>query len=112
MPGNGNVPENETLLDSFYFTKGESWRASDDIAQLRRLGSKVNLTVHENQFDATKTMDVKMHMSSGTVINIRYGTEPGRERGRLLRHAARVIAKRAWGDEQRKLQRGEKTATR
>ena len=99
-------------LDSFYFTKSESWRASDDIAQLRRLGSKVNLTVHENQFDATKTMDVKMHMSSGTVINIRYGTESGRERGRLLRHAARLIAKRAWADEQRKLQRGEKTSTR
>ena len=53
-----------------------------------------------------------MHMSSGTVINIRYGTESGRERGRLLRHAARLIAKRAWADEQRKLQRGEKTATR
>ena len=99
-------------LDSFYFTKPESWRASDDIAQLRRLGSKVNLTVHENQFDATKTMDVKMHMISGTVINIRYGTEVGRERGRLLRHAARLIGKRAWGEEQRKLQRGEKTATR
>ena len=99
-------------FDSFYFTKAESWRASDDIAQLRRLGSKVNLTVHENAFDATKTMDVKMHMSSGTIVNIRYGTEPGRERGRLLRHAGRLLAKRAWAEEQHKLQRGEKTSIR
>ena len=99
-------------LDSFYFTKTDSWRTSDDIAQLRRLGSTVNLTVHENQFDATKTMDVKVHMLSGTVINIRYGTEPSRERARLLRHAARLVAKTAWGEEQDALQRGERTVTR
>ena len=99
-------------LDSFYFTKADSWRTSDDIAQLRRLGTKVNMTVHENQFDATKTMDVKVHLLTGTVINIRYGTEPARERGRLLRHAARLLAKRAWGEEQRRLQRGEKTSNR
>ena len=98
--------------DSFYFTKSDSWRTSDDIAQLRRLGSKINLTVHENQFDTTKTMDVKVHMLSGTLINIRYGTDPVRERARLLRHAARVVAKRAWSEEQSALQRGEKTENR
>merc|ERR1712107_710625 len=42
----------------------------------------------------------------------RYGTEPGRERGRLLRHAGRLLAKRAWAEEQHKLQRGEKTSIR
>ena len=57
-------------LDSYYFTKPEVWRYSDDIAQLRRLGSKINLTVHESQSDSSKTMDVKLHLEN-TIINIR-----------------------------------------
>ena len=32
-------------LDSYYFTKPEVWRNSDDSAQLRRLGSMINLTL-------------------------------------------------------------------
>ena len=94
--------------DSFYFTKPDSWKTSDDIAQLRRLGSKVNLTVHESQFDASKTMDVKVHLSS-TVINIRYGTDPLREKARLLRHSARVVIRKAWAREKELIDSGEKT---
>ena len=108
---NSYIVDYETVshgMDSFYFTKPDSWKTSDDIAQLRRLGSKVNLTVHESQFDASKTMDVKVHLSS-TIINIRYGTDPLREKARLLRHSARVVIRKAWAREKELIDRGEKT---
>ena len=66
----------------------------------RRLSSsKINLTVHESQYESSKVMDVRVHLSN-SVLNIRYGTEPGRERTRLVRHAGRVVARRAWAREQ------------
>ena len=44
-------------------------------------------------------MDVRVHLAN-SVLNIRYGSEPGRERTRLVRHAARVLSRRAWSLEQ------------
>ena len=87
-------------LDNFYFTKRDSWKAADDIAQLRRLSSsKINLTVHESQYESSKVMDVRVHLAD-SVLNIRYGTEAGRERARLVKHLGRVLARRAWTREQ------------
>ena len=34
------------------------------------------------------------------MIIFRYGTEPGREKARLMRHALRGLARRAWAREQ------------
>ena len=66
----------------------------------RRLGSsKINLTVQESQFERSAVMDVRIHLTT-SVLNIRYGAEPGRERARLVRHAGRVLARRAWSLEQ------------
>ena len=66
----------------------------------RRLSSnKINLTVHESQFENSKVMDVRVHLAS-SVINIRYGTDPVREKTRLLRHVARTLSRRAWAREQ------------
>ena len=55
--------------------------------------------MHESQYEASKVMDVRVHLAN-SVLNIRYGTEPGRERTRLVRHAARVLARRVWTREQ------------
>ena len=66
----------------------------------RRLSSsKINLTVHESQYENSKVMDVRVHVSN-SVVNIRYGTTPAREKTRLLRHVARVTTRRAWAREQ------------
>ena len=66
----------------------------------RRLSSsKINLTVHESQYENSKVMDVRVHVSN-SVVNIRYGTTPTREKTRLLRHVARVTTRRAWAREQ------------
>ena len=66
----------------------------------RRLSSnKINLTVHESQFENSKVMDVRVHLAN-SVINVRYGTDPVRDKTRLLRHVTRVMTRRAWAREQ------------
>ena len=55
--------------------------------------------MHESQYESSAVMDVKVHLTN-SVLNIRYGAEPGRERTRLLRHAGRLLARRAWSREQ------------
>ena len=62
-------------------------------------GSKINLTVHESSEAGGKVMDVRLRLE-GAAINLRYGTEPAREKARLVRHAARGLARRAWAREQ------------
>jgi len=86
------------VLIVFILPKKKSWTTSDDITQLRRLGSKVNVTAHESQFDANKYIDVKVNLGSVN-INIRYGMDPHQERARLLRHFARIITRNAWAKE-------------
>lgn len=53
--------------DAFYFVKPDTWRASDDRGQLKRLGSQVNTSFHEKDQEMA---DIKIH-NSGTVINLR-----------------------------------------
>ena len=98
--------------DILYFTKPDTWRQADDMAQIRRLGSKVNVTVHENQHDISKSIEVRLVLESGTTVNIRYGTDPEKERARLLRHAARLVTKRAWAEQQQVLGTGGQGAVR
>ena len=55
-----------------YFVKRETWRAGEDISQLRRLGAGVNLTVHESQTEgSSKTIEVRIHLPPSTSVNIR-----------------------------------------
>ena len=52
-------------------------QASEDIGQLRRLGPGLNLTVHDDNNNNNKVVDVRLHVASDkSVINIRYGVEP------------------------------------
>ncbi|KAJ9586714.1 hypothetical protein L9F63_019697, partial [Diploptera punctata] len=100
--------------DVFFFVKEDSWRASDDRGQLKRLGGQVNTTFHEK--DATsgetpvgtgggKVADLKLH-GAGAVVNLRYGTTPEREKQRLLHHAKITAVKKAWHREKEALRNG------
>ena len=42
-------------------------------------GSKINLTVHESSEAGGKVMDLRLRLE-GAAINLRYGTEPDREK--------------------------------
>lgn len=83
-------------IDAFYFVKENIYEASNDIQFLRKLGPSVNLTSHDSQSaDGSVMMDVKVHLEN-TVISLRYGASAETERGRILRHAAKVTVRRAW----------------
>ena len=49
--------------------------------------------------ESSKVMDMRVHLVD-SILNIRYGTEAGRERARLVKHLGRVLARRAWTREQ------------
>ena len=88
--------------DVYFFIKNPIWKSSEDIVQLRRLGPRVNLTMHESETDNSKILDVKVHLLN-TVINVRYGTEADVERIRLLRHSLKATTRRAWIREKARL---------
>ncbi|GIY23375.1 teneurin-m [Caerostris extrusa] len=80
--------------DVFYFVKDKTWRVADDLNQLQRLGTAINTTVHESKPEDMKTdthVDVRVH-SEHAILNIRYGTNPHKERQRLLRHAKSMLS--------------------
>ena len=83
-------------IDAYYFVKDNIYAASNDVKTLRRLGPSVNLTSHDSQSSSGMVMmDVKVHLDN-TILSIRYGSSVEAERGRILRHAAKVTARRAW----------------
>lgn len=88
--------------DAFFFVKPETWKVSDDRGQLKRLGSQVNTTYHEKEQEMA---DIKIH-NSGTVINLRYGTTPEKEKVRLLHHAKGQALRKAWHRERDLLRLG------
>jgi hypothetical protein len=88
--------------DLVYLIKEDAAAASADILQLRRLGGRANLTVHEGGEGggggggkAATVVDVRLHLEAA-VLNIRYGTSALKETARLLRHALRALAPRVW----------------
>ncbi|KAG8234383.1 hypothetical protein J437_LFUL015147, partial [Ladona fulva] len=106
--------------EAFFFVKEEAWRAAEDVAQLRRLGGQLNVTLHER--DATspsptslsssgsssgseRAVDLKIH-GAGAVVNVRYGTTPEREVTRLLHHAKNAAVRKAWQRELELLRAG------
>ncbi len=92
------LPSATHVGDTYFFVKSPLWRSAEDLVQLRRLGhGKVNLTVHEGQKETTasKILDVRVHLADA-VVSIRYGVSAAAERTRLLRHALKLSAKRAW----------------
>ncbi|XP_066592793.1 teneurin-a [Prorops nasuta] len=90
--------------DAFYFVKEETWRASEDRGQLKRLGGQVNTTFHENDNSggSSSLIDVKIHGAS-YVVNLRYGTTAEKEKQRLLHHAKATAIRKAWHREREAL---------
>ena len=83
-------------IDAYYFVKENIYEASTDVKTLRRLGPNVNLTSHDSQSSSgLVVMDVKVHLEN-TIVSIRYGSSIEAERIRILRHASKVTARRAW----------------
>ncbi|CAO1418145.1 unnamed protein product [Diamesa hyperborea] len=87
--------------DAFYFVKEDTWRASEDRQQLKRLQGQVNATFHEpNKENSSGNyfLDVKIH-GVHAVINLRYGTTIEKEKQRLMHHAKLQAARKAWNRE-------------
>jgi len=84
--------------DVFHFVKKELWKASDDLADLKRLEGLVNVTVHDKSEEKAKgdqTIELKIHLS-GALIFLKYGTVGAKEETRLLHHARSMATKKAW----------------
>lgn len=87
--------------DVFYFVKDSAWRVAGDLNQLQRLGSAINTTVHESKPEDAKSghhVDIRVH-AEHAILNIRYGTNPHKERQRLLRHAKKHAVGQRWAHE-------------
>lgn len=99
--------------DAFYFVKEESWRASEDRQQLKRLQGQVNTTFHEitrENGSGNNYLDVKIH-GLHAVINLRYGTTVEKEKQRLMHHAKLQAVRKAWHKEKETLRTGLTTTT-
>uniref|UniRef100_A0A8D8XG00 Tenascin-like protein n=1 Tax=Cacopsylla melanoneura TaxID=428564 RepID=A0A8D8XG00_9HEMI len=96
-----------TLQDTIYFIKEDSWRSAEDKNQLKRLGSQFNITFHseDRESKSDKVLDVRIHRTN-TIINLRYGTTPDREKQRLLHHAKTIVLNKAWHKEREYLKIG------
>lgn len=80
--------------DTFHFAKRELWKASDDLAELKRIGGQVNVTVHDQSAES-EVIHVRIAMS-GALISLKYGLSGSREEARLIHHAKAVAGRRAW----------------
>lgn len=99
--------------DAFFFVKEDSWRASEDRQQLKRLQGQVNTTFHEiarENGSGNTYLDVKIH-GVHAVINLRYGTTVEKEKQRLMHHAKLQAVRKAWHREKEALRAGLTTTT-
>lgn len=97
-----------SLQDAFFFVKEDSWRASEDRQQLKRLQGQVNTTFHEGSREngsGNNHLDVKLHIQNA-VINLKYGTTAEKERQRLMHHAKLQAVRKAWHREKELLRNG------
>jgi len=84
--------------DTFFLAKPHVWQKGEDVKALHRLGPRINLTSHETQTEdggGLASSEVKIHLDD-TVLVIKYGTDPPQEKGRLLRHAVKVMTRKMW----------------
>lgn len=80
--------------DVFHFAKKELWKASDDLAELKRLGGQINVTVHDRSSES-QMIDLKIQMS-GSILSVKYGMAGAKEQKRLIHHAQTVATRKAW----------------
>ncbi|XP_049888087.1 teneurin-m isoform X1 [Pectinophora gossypiella] len=83
--------------DVFYFVKDNTLKIRDDMEELRRLSGKFNVSQDETN---DQGLEVRVHAvgkgSAQAVIVLRYGVDPAQERIKLLKHAHKRAAARAW----------------
>ncbi len=90
--------------DTFHFYKRDARRAAEDMATLRRLGPRVNLTIHESAETGGK--EIKVSNGYGAFV-LAYGSDSGLAEVDLLwRHAVKTGSRRAWHREQTLARRG------
>lgn len=82
--------------DVFHFAKKELWKASDDLAELKRLSGKLNVTVHDQSAE-NQMIHLRIPMS-GAMISVRYGLGGSKEESRLIHHAKVVAGRKAWAN--------------
>jgi hypothetical protein len=104
-----------SLHDVFHFVKEDSWRATEDRQQLKRLQGQVNTTFHDvvnkdNTSGNNNYLDVKIH-GTHAIINLRYGTTVDKEKTRLMHHAKLQAVRKAWTREKELLADGLLTST-
>lgn len=97
--------------DLFYLVKNPSWQWQQDKANLKRLQQQerhphMNITSHSAQGSsanaAAVVQDLRIELPE-TVLSIRYGGDSKAEKNRLLKHAARLLARRLWKRERDRL---------
>ncbi|CAH0721405.1 unnamed protein product, partial [Brenthis ino] len=83
--------------DVFYFVKDNSLKIRDDMEELKRMSGKFNVSQDETN---DQGLEVRVHAvgkgSAQAVIVLRYGVDPAQERIKLLKHAHKRAAARAW----------------
>ena len=67
------VAVNKYGRDTFFVVKPHLRQSKEDIKALRRLGPRINLTIHDTQELKGHSMEVKVHLDSTDVL-IRYQT--------------------------------------
>lgn len=95
-----NVHFSSDNKESFFFCKSDVGRVNEDMHQLQRLGSTLNVSKH-NPEDSNNQVELRV-FSKYANLNIRYGTELNAENRRVLRVAKRRAIHRAW-DQEKKL---------
>lgn len=83
-------------LDVFYFVKDSAWKYNDDVTQLQRLGSSINVTFHNDH--SGQYSDIRIH-TQHAVLSIRYGAQGNKEHQRILRHAKKHAVSQRWAQE-------------
>ncbi|OQR66691.1 teneurin-3-like [Tropilaelaps mercedesae] len=89
-------------IDVFYFVKDATWKYDDDLTQLQRLGTAINVTHHSDH--ANQYSDIRVH-TTFAVLSIRYGAQMAKEQQRILRHAKKHAVSQRWAQERELLSR-------
>ena len=90
------VAVNKYGRDTFFVVKPHLRQSKEDIKALRRLGPRINLTIHDTQELKGHSMEVKVHLDNTDVL-VRYGvSDPVAEKSRLLKHAVKLMSRQLW----------------
>lgn len=99
-----NIHFSSNTQESFFFCKSDVNRINEDMHQLQRLGSLLNVTKNIPK-DGVNQLELIVR-SEHSNLNIRYGTDVKNEIGRVTRLARHRAVQRAWAQEKRLVRQG------